>query len=220
MLGGDERHRATSFVQANSSVHVSASLRLECDTTDQTNEQLLSLQLAHQNLAMQLENERAHRSKLVDHQLAAHFAPMIQKVSNNSAELHLLRKRLLASQANEGALQQQVLSEQAQVQEHCTRISHLEHSMRDLSANHEADRAACKRVQAELDDAIASLAAENAANKLLHKEVHDANAIAKQASRAKQKAERIIEALEATSISYLYMLPALGTQPVEFGLVK
>jgi len=67
--------------------------------------------------------------------------------------------------------------------------------MRDLSANHEADRAACKRVQAELDDAIMSLAAENAANKLLHKEVHDANAIAKQASRAKQKAERIIEAL-------------------------
>ena len=94
-IGGDNSDQADSFAR------VSVSLRVGCANTDLPEEQRLRLQLAYQNVARLLEYEMRHRSNLVEQQLATHSAPMMmQKVSNNDAEMCLLKK-LLSLETNE-----------------------------------------------------------------------------------------------------------------------
>ena len=200
MFGGDKRLQANSFVRADSSTHVFVSLRVGCANTDELKEQLSHLQLAYQNIERQLEYEMNHRSNLVDQQLATHFAPMMQKVSNNDAEMRLLRKRLVTSETNQRSLQQKLLSEQGIIQGHLARISQLDQSLTDSSIVYGQEKDARKLLKKHMNDANITLAADDAALKLLQKELHDAkqllDASQKESSKAQKTSERQITILK------------------------
>ena len=200
MFGGDKRLQANSFVRADSSTHVFVSLRVGCANTDELKEQLSHLQLAYQNIERQLEYEMNHRSNLVDQQLATHFAPMMQKVSNNDAEMRLLRKRLVTSETNQRSLQQKLLSEQGIIQGHLARISQLDQSLTDSSIVYGQEKDARKLLKKHMNDANITLAADDAALKLLVEELHDAkqllDASQKESSKAQKTSERQITILK------------------------
>ena len=200
MFGGDKRLQANSFVRADSSTHVFVSLRVGCANTDELKEQLSHLQLAYQNIERQLEYEMNHRSNLVDQQLATHFAPMMQKVSNNDAEMRLLRKRLVTSETNQRSLQQKLLSEQGIIQGHLARISQLDQSLTDSSIVYGQEKDARKLLKKHMNDANITLAADDAALKLLQKELHDAkqllDASQKESTKAQKTFERQVTILE------------------------